>query len=56
MIKPQRWYEITEEEGRKVLNVYDAPYKEQATSSSHTKPEDLQYYRTNFKLEKLWKE
>ena len=53
-IKEYRWYEITEEEGLKILNIYNEPYKEKASSSSHTNIEDLPYYRNNFKLSKLW--
>lgn len=48
--KEQRWYEIIEG----MAHVYDSGYKEFSTSVSIVPVLELSYYRTNFKLTKLW--
>ena len=53
--KEQRWYDVTtDEQGVKTLNVYSHPDKSKAHSSSHTKIEELPYYRNTFKLCEVW--
>lgn len=46
----QRWYKI---HGDKAY-VYDSPHEEYAKSVSIIDIEDLQYYRNNLALSKLW--
>ncbi|MNL85978.1 hypothetical protein D3C87_2144910 [compost metagenome] len=53
-MKQQRWYEVTEENGIKTLNVYNEPDKKKATVSSHVDIEEMKFYRNNFKLRKVW--
>lgn len=48
-IKEQRWYEIEKE----IVYIYDSGYKNQSISVSVIKKSDLNYYRTNFNLQKV---
>ena len=50
MNKEQRWYAV---EGNTAY-IYDAPFPEKSQSISIVNLEDLKYYRTNFKLERIW--
>lgn len=50
MNKPQRWYEVEGE----TAYVYDAPYSRRAHSVSIVKVADLKYYRSAFRLTKVW--
>lgn len=51
-IKEQRWYEIEKE----IVYIYDSGYKNQSKSVSAVSKSDLNYYRTNFNLQKIWLE
>lgn len=54
-MKESRWYEVTTDKfGEKILNIYSSPNKYKAEFSSHTKTEDMQYYRNTFNLSKVW--
>lgn len=50
--KEGRWYEIVDE----WAYVYSEPYKDNSPDVSIVKVTDLQFYRNNFKLEKIWGE
>ena len=54
MSKLNRWYKV--ENG--ILYVFDSPIEDQAKSVSicYNVQSDLKYYRTTFKLRKLWKQ
>lgn len=49
--KEQRWYERTPN-GSHDYAVYDQPYPEHASCSSHVN--DLAYYRVRFDLQPCW--
>jgi hypothetical protein len=51
-IKDQRWYEIIDS----MAHVYDSGYKEFSVSVSIVPIAELGYYRTNFKLTKIWEQ
>lgn len=54
-MKPSRYYDITSDGvGNLTLNIYPHPNKAKAEFSSHVKVDDMQYYRNNFKLSKVW--
>jgi hypothetical protein len=54
-MKDKRWYEIEiDETGAKLAHVYSQPYKDQSPDVSIVKVSDLQFYRNNFILERLW--
>jgi hypothetical protein len=48
--KAQRWYEIDGE----TLYVYDAPSPAQSVSISIVGVSDLPYYRSRFRLQRVW--
>ena len=48
--KEQRWYKIECDKA----HIYNSPYQDYATSVSIVDLKDLQYYRNNFSLAKLW--
>lgn len=49
-VKEQRWYEIVND----MAHIYDSGYKQFSLSVSIVPICDLSYYRSNFKLSKLW--
>lgn len=50
-MKEQRWYET---HGEMVI-IYNAPRPEIASACSIVGREDMNYYRNNFELSKIWK-
>ncbi len=51
-MKESRWYEMNEDG---TVSVYDSPYPENAKFCSVVQKKDLPYYRTNFKLNLVWR-
>ena len=49
-MKQQRWYE--RKDG--LIYIYDQPYSYKAQSVSIVQEHDMQFYRNNFNLTKVW--